>query len=124
VVDSFSLHAYQHEKIFASGNLSEDSRFSPHQKATRPYESIISIPLWNQGEVDGVLNVVATKPEAFNPVDRSYLALLGPIIDVARAATELDTEALESEDAPSWPDPGNAYPDDGPSEMPPPTTPH
>ena len=88
-VESFSLHAYQHGKVFASGKLSEDDRFTPHPKATRPYESIVSIPLWKQGEVDGVLNVVATRPDAFNPVDRSYLALLGSIVDVARAADEL-----------------------------------
>jgi hypothetical protein len=89
MVESFSLHAYQHGKIFASGHLSEDDRFTPHERATRPYESIVSIPLWKDGEVDGVLNVVATERDAFNAVDRSYLALLGPVIDVARAAVKV-----------------------------------
>lgn len=72
--------------MFASGKLSEDDRFKPHPQATRPYESIVSVPLWADDDVDGVLNVVSTDADAFNAVDRSYLALIGSVIDVARAA--------------------------------------
>jgi hypothetical protein len=98
--ESFSLYAFQRGRVFASGKLSEDDRFSPHQRATRPYESIVSVPLWNDAEVDGVFNVVATESEAFNGVDRSYLALLGSVIDVARAAAALvsDNEQLAEPD--------------------------
>lgn len=122
-IESFSLHAYQQGKIFASGHLSEDDRFTPHQKATRPYESIVSIPLWKWGEVDGVLNVVATEPEAFNAADRSYLALLGPIIDVARAAEELAYVEGEAEDADASDGTMIERPDEGPAELPPGPTP-
>jgi GAF domain-containing protein len=126
ILESFSLHAYQHGKTFASGQLSEDDRFTPHQKATRPYESIVSIPLWKFGEVDGVLNVVATEPEAFNGVDRSYLLLLGSIIDVTRAAQELVvSEPGQYVDEPE--DTGlpviDQDPNDGPAELPPGPTP-
>jgi hypothetical protein len=86
ITESFSMHAFQRGKVFASGRLSDDGRFTPNPKAARPYESIVSIPLWKGGEVDGILNVIATEAEAFNAVDRSYLTLLGSVIDVARAA--------------------------------------
>lgn len=122
-VESFSLHAYQHGKVFASGHLSEDERFTPHQKATRPYESIVSIPLWKRGEVDGVLNVVATQPDAFNAGDRSYLALLGPIIDVARAAKELAYGEGEVENAEESDGTMIERPNEGPAELPPGPTP-
>lgn len=122
VVESFSLHAYQYGKIFASGKLSEDDRFAPHQQATRPYESIVSMPLWKWAEVDGVLNVVATKPDAFNPVDRSYLALLGPIIDVARAAYAFDYED-DPEDADAQDGTVIERSEEGPTELPPGPTP-
>ena len=86
IADAFSSYAYQHRRVVASGKLSEDERFSPNPKARRPYESIVSVPLWKNGGVDGVFNVVATNPDAFNVVDRTYIALLGSLIDVARAA--------------------------------------
>ena len=65
--ESFSGLAFRQRKVFASGKLSEDERFKPHPKAKRPYESIVSVPLWQAGEVDGVLNVVGTKADAFMP---------------------------------------------------------
>lgn len=123
MVDSFSLHAYQHGKIFASGNLSEDDRFTPHQKATRPYESIVSIPLWKWGEVDGVLNVVATRAEAFNAADRSYLSLLGAVADVARAAEELAYIEDEVEEADNSGDAVIERPGEGHVQLPPGHTP-
>lgn len=85
---SFSMHAYRTGRSYASGKLSEDDRFVPHPQARRPYESIVSIPLWQGGAVDGVFNVVAHEPRAFTAADRTYIRLLGSIIDVARAAVE------------------------------------
>jgi hypothetical protein len=88
IADSFSMLAFMRGKVFASGKLSDDSRFEPHPRATRPYESIISVPLWKQGNVDGVFNVVSTAENAFSPVERTYVAVLGSVIDVARAAAD------------------------------------
>ena len=98
--ESFSMHAFHRGKVFASGKLSDDERFTPHHRAQRPYESIVSIPLWKQGRVDGVFNVVATEPDAFNAVDRSYLTLIGSVIDVARAFPS-DVPEPEDDIAPS-----------------------
>jgi hypothetical protein len=45
---------------------------------------MISIPLWKAGATDGVLNVIATREDAFSAVDRTYMTLLASVIDVAR----------------------------------------
>jgi transcriptional regulator with GAF, ATPase, and Fis domain len=72
--------------VQASGHLSADDRFAPHPLAQkgREYESIVSVPLHYAGAVDGVLNVIATRQDAFSTVDRTYITLLAAVIDVAR----------------------------------------
>ena len=84
--ESFSMHAFRQRRVFASGKLSEDERFRPHPDARRPYESIVSVPIWMDGDVDGVFNVVATKAHACSAIDRTYIILLGSVLDVVRAA--------------------------------------
>lgn len=96
ITESFSVFAFQRGRVYASGNLSKDERFTPHPSATRPYESIVSVPLWRFGEVDGVLNVIATSEDAFSPTDRTYISLLGSVVDVARAAAEIVDELGEA----------------------------
>jgi putative methionine-R-sulfoxide reductase with GAF domain len=91
--ESFSGLSYRQGRIIASGKLSEDDRFRAHPRARRPYESIVSVPLCKYGEVDGVFNVVATRPDAFSVVDRTYISLLGSVIDVARVASDFFDEA-------------------------------
>jgi hypothetical protein len=50
-----------------------------------------SISRWSRflsfraGVVDGVLNVLAVRRDAFSPVDRTYITLLASVIDVARS---------------------------------------
>jgi hypothetical protein len=88
VAGSFSQLAYERNRMFFSGKLSEDDRFEAHDAAepARAYESIVSVPLrTHSGEVDGVMNVIATATDAFSAVDRTYISLLGSVVDVARA---------------------------------------
>lgn len=88
---SFSQLAYQKKRVFWSDCLSEDGRFERHELADpdRAYESIVSVPLRvEEGRVDGVLNVVATSRDAFSPVDRTYISLLGSVVDAAAALAE------------------------------------
>jgi hypothetical protein len=83
---SFAGVAYQSGKVQASNNLGADDRYSRHPRAdaSRKYESMVSVPLWRAGEIDGVLNVIATRQDAFTAVDRTYITLLASVIDVAR----------------------------------------
>lgn len=83
---SFAGVAFQTGKVQASNDLSADDRYSRHPRAdaNRKYESMISVPLWRAGKIDGVLNVIATCQDAFSAVDRTYITLLASVIDVAR----------------------------------------
>jgi GAF domain-containing protein len=88
--DAFAGVAYRTATVQRSGDVAADHRFKPHPQARpeRSYRSIVSVPLRAPGgaEIDGVFNVIATEPQAFSAVDRTYAALLGAVIDVARAA--------------------------------------
>lgn len=56
----------------------------------------MSVPLRLDAEKpDGVLNAIAANRDAFSAVDRTYITLLGSVIDVARAtvADQARTEA-------------------------------
>lgn len=84
---SFAGFALHTGKVQSSNRLSADERYEkhPHADPERGYESIVSVPLWSAGAVDGVLNVIATREDAFSAVDRTYITLLASVIDVARA---------------------------------------
>ena len=74
--------------MYASAELTKDDRFTRHPRARpgREYESIVSVPLRDEADVVGVFNVIATRQNAFNAVDRTYITLLGSLTDLARAA--------------------------------------
>lgn len=83
---SFAGVAYQSGRVQASNRLSDDDRYErhPHADVDRGYESMVSVPLWKAGQIDGVLNVIAARQDAFSAVDRTYITLLASVIDVAR----------------------------------------
>jgi hypothetical protein len=87
IKDSFAGVAFNSGRVQSSNDLGADQRFRPHPKAStdREYQSMVSVPLWRVGEVDGVLNVLAVRKDAFSPVDRTYITLLASVIDVARS---------------------------------------
>jgi GAF domain-containing protein len=84
---SFAGIALDHARVQWSNDLETDTRFSPHPKASpeRRYRSIVSVPLWRSGEIAGVPNVIASRKDAFSPVDRTYITLLAAVIDVAES---------------------------------------
>jgi hypothetical protein len=71
---SFAGLALDLARVQWSNDLETDTRFNPHPKASpdRQYRSIMSVPLWQSGTITGVLNVIATRKDAFSSVDRSY----------------------------------------------------
>jgi len=87
VRDSFAGVAFNTGRVQSSNDLANDERYKPHPKATsgREYLSMVSVPLWRAGEIDGVLNVLAVRKDAFSPVDRTYITLLASVIDVVRS---------------------------------------
>jgi hypothetical protein len=85
IASSFAGVALTHGRVQWSNDLEEDTRFTPHPKASpeRSYRSIVSVPLWRSGKVAAVLNVIATQKNAFSSIDRTYVTLLASVIDVA-----------------------------------------
>jgi GAF domain len=98
IAGSFSALAYHRNRVFWSGNLSEDDRFERHELADheRSYESIVSVPLRMAGKVDGVLNAIATNRDAFSEVDRTYISLLASIADVSRVVLAAEAQRGEA----------------------------
>jgi GAF domain len=84
---SFAGGALDHARVQWSNDLETDTRFSLHPKASpdRAYDSIVSVPLWRAGEIMGVLNVIASRKNAFSAVDRTYITLLASVIDVTES---------------------------------------
>jgi hypothetical protein len=84
---SFAGIAMDHGEVMWSNDLAMERLFKPHPMANpeRAYCSIVCVPLWRAGRVDAVLNVVAERKDAFTAVDRTYIALLGSVIDVAES---------------------------------------
>jgi GAF domain-containing protein len=76
-------------------DLDGDTRFHRHPKASpeRGYRSIVSVPLWRSGQIAGVLNVIATRRDAFSPIDRTYVTLLASVIDVAESVRQPPSQA-------------------------------
>lgn len=87
---SFAGIALDHARVQWSNELETDTRFRLHPKASpeRGYRSIVSVPLWRSGEISGVLNVIATRKDAFSPIDRTYITLLASVIDVAESVRQ------------------------------------
>ncbi len=87
---SFAGIALDHGRVQWSNDLDGDTRFQRHPKASpeRNYQSIVSVPLWRSGQIAGVLNVIATRKNAFSPIDRTYITLLASVIDVAESVRQ------------------------------------
>jgi hypothetical protein len=83
IADSLSRIALEDGILTHWDDVTEDSRFSANLQATRPFCSMVSMPIIVGANVGAVFNVIATNPEAFDPTDVTYIAALGTIIAVA-----------------------------------------
>jgi GAF domain-containing protein len=80
--ESISRFAYLKDKPYVWHDLADEPAYEPHPEATRPYRSMISIPIHGGEKIWGVFNVVSTVASSFEDVDVEYVKLLGSIIDV------------------------------------------
>jgi GAF domain-containing protein len=64
-------------------DVETDDRFEKNPYATRPLHAMVSVPLRIGTEITGVFNAVASKPDVFDPAERSYLLSLGGVLSVA-----------------------------------------
>jgi hypothetical protein len=83
IADSLSRIALEAGLLQHWDDVTEDSRFSPNPQATRPFCSMVSVPIKVGDDVYAVFNAIATNPSAFDPAEVTYIAALGTIVEVA-----------------------------------------
>lgn len=83
IADTLSRVAYESGEATYWPDVTEDDRFSANPNATRPFHSMLSQPIMNGSHVVGVLNVISSVTDAFDPAEQQYLASLGSVIGVA-----------------------------------------
>jgi GAF domain-containing protein len=90
IAGSFAGHAYSSGEIQWTNDVDTDQRWSKHPEARpdRAYGSLVSVPIRVRDQVVGVLNVISTYKSAFSPADRTYIELLGSILNVAWSLVE------------------------------------
>ena len=81
---SFSKWAYRNNRIYWSGDLAGDDRFTRHPRAAqeRGYNSIISVPIRIGDDVVAVFNTIFTRTDAFDDSDLIYVRLIGAVVEL------------------------------------------
>jgi len=83
IADTLSRVAYEEDESQYWPDVTQDDRFRPNPQANRPFHSMLSHPIRNGAEVVGVLNVISSHVDAFDPAERGYLTSLASVIGVA-----------------------------------------
>jgi GAF domain-containing protein len=88
--------AYRRGELVESGDVREDPRFEADPRETRPFSSLVSIPLHVDERIVGAFTVISTRRNAFGPTDVSFIKLIGAMLDVILAA-EFDAATWAAE---------------------------
>lgn len=83
IADTLSRVAYEEGDSQYWPDVTKDDRFRTNPQAQRPFHSMLSHPIRNGAEVVGVLNVISSHVDAFDPTERRYLTSLASVIGVA-----------------------------------------
>jgi hypothetical protein len=86
--------SYRRGEFVEVADVRTDGRFEAHPKETRPFTSLVALPLRTGEEVVGSLSVVSTRPSAFSQSDVAFIKLMGAVIDVL-LASEYDAARWE-----------------------------
>jgi GAF domain len=86
--------AYRRGEFVESSDVREDDRFEPNPKESRPFRSLVSMPLRIDEKIVGAFTVVSTRPSAFGPTDVAFIKLIGAVLDVL-VASEFDGNRWE-----------------------------
>jgi GAF domain-containing protein len=93
IVDTLSRDPYESGESEYWPDVTADERFRVNPRSTRPFHSMLSEPIRNGGVVVGVLNVVSSIVDAFDPAEQRYVASLGSVIGVAVSVYVAQEEA-------------------------------
>jgi len=83
IVDTLSRMPYETGQPSYWPDVQQDDRFSANAYARRPFCSMLSHPVRSGSTVVGVLNVVSSAEDAFDPAEQRYIASLSSVIGVA-----------------------------------------
>jgi GAF domain-containing protein len=83
IITTLSRYAFETGRAQAWGDVRQERGFTPTPLATRPFASMISMPILSGDDVVGVFNVISAEPYAFDPAEERYIASLGGVINVA-----------------------------------------
>lgn len=83
--EMFARFSYQSGNVEVCDDVTTDDRWKPLAKATRPYRSLVTVPIRRGDETAAVLNAISTYPAAFGGADIMFLQLLAAIIEVTWA---------------------------------------
>lgn len=83
ITDTLASVAYESGEPQYWPDVAQDDRFKPIPAATRPFHSMLSHPIRRGLDTVGVLNVVSSLADAFDPAEQRYLASLASVIGVA-----------------------------------------
>lgn len=104
IVDTMSRFAFETGTPQSWNDVTVDRTFTPTPAATRPFRSMISLPIRNGDAIIGVFNVISAEPDAFDPAEERYVASLGGVVNVAVSIWLMERlqdhdDSDESEDA-------------------------
>jgi GAF domain-containing protein len=88
--------AYRRGDDVVCDDVRQDDRFRAHPRETRPFHSLVAVPLVVGEERVGALSVVSTRVGAFREPDISFIKQIGAIIDLL-LADEKDVHRIEEE---------------------------
>jgi hypothetical protein len=96
IADSLSRIAFEEGLPQFWDDVMSDDRFKANAMATRPFCSMVSLPIRVGDHVRAVFNTIATNPGAFDPADITYITALGTIIEVAVGVTIKESTATSA----------------------------
>jgi hypothetical protein len=102
IARTMSRYAYETGQPQSWNDVTIERGFSPTPMATRPFCSMISLPILSGDDVLGVFNVISAEASAFDPAEERYIASLGGAINVAVGLwlKEIDEPADDSDQSP------------------------
>jgi hypothetical protein len=83
IVDTLSRFAFETGNPQSWADVTTERAWTPTPQATRPFRSMISLPIRNGDDILGVFNVISAEPHSFDPAEERYIASLGGVINVA-----------------------------------------
>jgi hypothetical protein len=78
--------AFRRGDYVERGNVRDDPDFRPNPRETRPFKSLVAVPLRVEERIVGAFSVVSTVENAFESTDIAFIKVIGALLDVILAA--------------------------------------